>query len=90
MSYKFSVKVTTRAKKELVQYIDEQKILRVWTKAAPVDGKANSAIIELIAEYLDISKSLIKIKTGLATSNKIIEIDADIKEEDLIKKPRLF
>jgi uncharacterized protein YggU (UPF0235/DUF167 family) len=90
MSYKFSVKVTTRAKKELVQYIDEQKILRVWTKAAPVDGKANSAIIELIAEYLDISKSLIKIKTGLATRNKIIEIDAEIKEEDLIKKPRLF
>lgn len=48
--------------------------LKVKLTAPPVDGKANEALVELLAEHFDISKSKIKIVRGLTSKNKVIEI----------------
>jgi len=48
--------------------------LKVKLTAPPVDGKANEALVELLAEHFDISKSKIKIVKGLTSKNKAIEI----------------
>lgn len=39
-----------------------------------VDGKANKAVIALLADYFEVSKSQVKITGGLTSRNKIIEI----------------
>ncbi len=48
--------------------------LKVKLTAPPVDGAANEALIELLAEYFDTSKQKIKIVRGMTSKNKIVEI----------------
>ena len=48
--------------------------LRVRVKAAPVDGAANAALIQLLAKQLGLSKSKISLVAGATSRNKIIEI----------------
>ena len=43
-------------------------------KAAPVDGAANAALIQLLAKQLGLSKSKISLVAGATSRNKIIEI----------------
>lgn len=49
-------------------------ILKVKLTAPPVDGKANEALVELLSEEYNISKSKIKIVRGLTSKNKTVEI----------------
>lgn len=88
--FKVSVKVTPRSSKEKVEYSEDEKLLRVWTKAAPVDGKANEKTIELIANYLDVNKDCVQIASGFTSKMKIVEISGTILESDLIKRPKLL
>ena len=46
----------------------------VFVQAAPVQGKANIAVIDALAKYFDIAKSRIIILRGQASREKIIEI----------------
>lgn len=71
---KIFVKAKPRAKKEKVEKIDNTHFL-IYTKAIPEKGKANEAIINLLANYFNISKSRIKIIFGQSSKQKIIEID---------------
>ena len=47
--------------------------LTVHIKSPPVDGKANKELIKLLAKKLDVPKSQIRIKSGLASRSKLIE-----------------
>jgi len=47
---------------------------RVYVKEPAVKGRANAAIIELLAHYFSTSKSSIKIVQGAFTGEKIIDI----------------
>lgn len=72
---KIFVKVKIKAKKEFVKKIDDTRYI-VSVKEPPVQGKANQAIIEALAEYFGISKSNIKIVSGFTSKQKIIEVIA--------------
>jgi len=48
--------------------------LKVKLTAAPVDGKANEALIELLAGHFNTSKNKIKIVRGGTSKTKVIEI----------------
>lgn len=48
---------------------------KIRTTKVPKDGKANESIIEIIAEYFNVSKSSVKIISGQSSRNKIINID---------------
>ncbi len=48
--------------------------LKVKLTATPVDGKANEALIELLADHFDVAKGKIKIVRGLTSKNKMVEI----------------
>jgi uncharacterized protein YggU (UPF0235/DUF167 family) len=48
--------------------------LVVCTKARAVDGKANEAVIKLLAKHFDVPKTTIRIKTGIVSRTKIVEI----------------
>ncbi|OGH10505.1 MAG: hypothetical protein A2857_04375 [Candidatus Levybacteria bacterium RIFCSPHIGHO2_01_FULL_36_15] len=70
---KITVKVKTKSKVQDVKKIDENNY-RVCVKEAPVDGKANKALIKIIAKYFKISSSRIIIISGETSRQKIIEI----------------
>jgi len=46
----------------------------VSVQAAPVQGRANNAVLEALADHFDISKSRITILRGQTSREKIIEI----------------
>ncbi|HEY4484561.1 MAG TPA: DUF167 domain-containing protein [Candidatus Paceibacterota bacterium] len=70
---KISVKVKTGSKKEEVNKIDDRNF-EIRTKSLPIEGKANSAVIKILADYLDIPRSRIKILRGQKSKSKILEI----------------
>lgn len=52
--------------------------LIVHLKSPPVDGKANEELIKLLAENFNVPKSYIRIKSGLSSRQKLVEIDLEI------------
>jgi uncharacterized protein len=70
---RIQVRVQPRAsKEEVIKNSDEN--IKVYLKSAPVDGKANSALVRVLSEYFDVNKSKIRIITGKHSRNKIVEI----------------
>ena len=78
MTTKISIKVVTHAKKSEVVADDIDlfgaRILRVKISQPPEDGKANKALIELLAEYLQVKKNSLTIIAGEKSTHKIVEV----------------
>ena len=68
----FNVRVTPHAKQNKIT--QDGDVLRVYTTIAPEKGKANSAVINLLADYFNVSKSQIKILKGETSRDKIVSI----------------
>lgn len=72
----FSVKVSSKAKKNCLGKIildeNNKPSLKVYTTAAPERGKANEAIITLLAGAWALRKNQIEILYGLQQRDKII------------------
>lgn len=49
--------------------------LKILLAAPPVDGAANAALIELVADRLGIAKSRVRIVSGLNGRRKLVEIE---------------
>ena len=73
LSKTFNIRVTPHAKQNKV--VESDGVLRVYTTVAPENGRANSAVIELLSDYLDVPKSKIKILKGLAGRDKVVAIN---------------
>ena len=81
---KIIVKAKTKAKVEKVERVtqpslglekkEETVIYKVSVKEAPVDGKANEAIIKALARYFDVSISSISLVTGQTSKQKVFMI----------------
>ena len=70
---KIFVKAKPGAKENKVEKIDETHF-KVSVVAPPVKGLANKEIIELLADYFDVSISEIKLISGHQSRNKKFEI----------------
>jgi len=71
---KINVKVITRSAKEEV--VEQAGGYTVRVRAAPQDGKANEAVIRLLARHFGVPKSAVSIVRGFTVRNKIVEIRA--------------
>jgi len=67
------LKVQPRASREKVVKVSSEEY-KVYTTKPALDGKANKAIIELLAEFLGVKRYNIKMIRGEKTRNKIVEI----------------
>jgi len=67
------VRVIPRAKTTKIEKIGKDH-LKVHLVSPPTDGRANDELIEVLARYYDRRKSAIKIKKGLRSRDKIIEV----------------
>jgi uncharacterized protein (TIGR00251 family) len=57
--------------------------LKIQVSAAPERGKANEAVLEVLAEALEIPPRAIRLTTGATSPLKTVEIDGS---EDLARK----
>jgi len=70
---KISVKVVPSSSKDvIVGWLGES--LKIKVKAPPEKGKANAAVIDLLAAKLAIDRDLIEICSGHASSSKVVAI----------------
>lgn len=67
------VKVTPRAGKNEVVKISEDEY-KVRVTAPPKKGKANGAVISLLADYFGTPKSLVEIIGGKSARTKIVDV----------------
>src|SRR5512145_3126223 len=75
-----AVRVTPRASRnEIVEMLDDGTI-KVRIAAPPVDGEANAALIEFMADILGVPKSRIDIVAGVSGRDKLIAVlDMDVE-----------
>ncbi len=69
---KFKIKAIANSKNNSIEFLDE--FIKIKIKEKAIDGKANKAIIEYLAEILDIAKSKIEIASGEKSTMKTISI----------------
>ena len=69
----FSVRVQPRAKRNAV--VGELgEALKIALTAPPIDGRANQACIEFLAELLDLPRSSLAIISGHSSRNKVVRV----------------
>ncbi|MFH1978968.1 MAG: DUF167 domain-containing protein [Patescibacteria group bacterium] len=67
------VKVTPSSKKpEIIQKSEDSFDIKI--KSKPKDGEANKEVVSVLADFLNISKSKIKLTKGHRQRSKIFEI----------------
>jgi uncharacterized protein (TIGR00251 family) len=69
----FAVRLHPRAKKNAVTG-ELGDALKVSLTAPPVEGKANAACIEFLADLLNVPRSSITIAAGQSSRNKVIRV----------------
>jgi len=85
MTSRIAVYVQPRASKTVVAGMHGDCI-KIRLAAPPVDGAANAALIEFIAERLGIAKSRVRVVSGATSRRKLIEVEgvaADALEASL-------
>ncbi len=82
-SVKINLRVIPRAKRDAIEGFSAN-VLRVRVTAAPQDGKANQAVVKLLARHLRLSRSSVVITSGAKSRDKVVEIfgldEASIRE----------
>lgn len=68
-----AVTVKPGSKADAVERTEDGFIVR--TKARAVEGRANEAVMKLLAEYMNVPKSRVRIVRGMKSRHKIIEIE---------------
>ena len=69
---KIQVKVKPNSKTDEVSREGDSFIVRV--REPPKEGKANQAVIKLLAEHFGVPQSQVRILSGFRSSNKVIEV----------------
>jgi len=69
---KIQVKVKPNSKTDEVSREGDSFIVKV--KEPPKEGKANQAVIKLLAEHFGVPRSQVRILSGFKSRNKVIEV----------------
>jgi uncharacterized protein (TIGR00251 family) len=69
----FAVKIHPRARKDAITG-ELEDALKLSLKAPPVEGRANEACIEFLANLLKVPRSSVTIASGQCSHNKVIRV----------------
>ena len=77
------VRVQPKAGRERVEVVDNWRPprLKVYVSAVPADGKANAAVVALLADKLGVAKGAVEIVRGHRSRDKTIEIKGITPEQ---------
>lgn len=67
------VRVTPHAKQNKVQPQADGS-LKVYVTAPPEDGRANEAVVEILAEWLGVKRRDVEIVRGATSRNKVVRV----------------
>jgi uncharacterized protein len=81
---RLTVRLTPNGGRDAIDGLDREGQLKTRVSAVPEDGKANKALIALLAKSLRVPKSAIVFISGETSRKKILRIEGDT--EDLIEK----
>lgn len=79
-SARINVYVQPRASKTVVAGMHDGCV-KIRLAAPPVDGAANAALVEFVAEQVSVAKSRVRITAGLTSRRKTVEVDGVTAEE---------
>jgi uncharacterized protein (TIGR00251 family) len=82
----FAVKIHPRARKNAITG-ELGGALKLSLTAPPVEGKANAACVEFLANLLKVPRSSVTIASGLSSRRKVIRI-AGLSTDELHKRLR--
>jgi uncharacterized protein (TIGR00251 family) len=78
---RLAVRVTPKASAMRIlgaaEEADGARVLKVAVSAPPEDGKANAALIELLARALKVPRGAVWIAAGAASRRKLVDIAGD-------------
>lgn len=78
---RLAVRLTPKARRDRIEgavhEADGQTSLKVAVSAPPVDGKANAALVALIAASLGVTKSSVSLAAGAGGRRKLLFIAGD-------------
>ena len=73
LSKTFKIRVITNARQNQIMDLGADN-LKVKLTARPVDGQANKALINLLADHFQVKKSNVIIARGQRSKNKLVSI----------------
>nr|WP_206606397.1 DUF167 domain-containing protein [Steroidobacter cummioxidans] len=79
-SARINVYVQPRASKTAVVGMHDGCV-KIRLAAPPVDGAANAALVEFVAEQVGVAKSRVRITAGLTSRRKTVEVDGVTAEQ---------
>ena len=81
-SVTFAVRVVPRSSRNQVVSV-EGGALKIKLTAPPVEGAANAALIEFVAEWLGVRRSAVSIVSGDKARNKLVRVNGVTREQVL-------
>ena len=71
---RFAVRVQPRASRSEIVGVHGDA-MKIRLSAPPVDGAANEALVELIADALGVSRRAVRIVSGETSRSKVVEVE---------------
>lgn len=78
-----TVRVHPRARSERLEW--DGSTLQLWVREPPADGRANAAVIRVVARWARVAPSQVAIVSGAAARHKLVQID----HEDALPPPAM-
>ncbi len=78
----FGVRVVPRSSRNQIIGV-EGGALKIKLAAPPVEGAANTALIEFVAEWLGVRRSAVSIVSGDKARNKLVRVSGVTREQVL-------
>lgn len=78
------IKVTPNASKARIVW-DDQQAIKCYVQAPAVEGKANDAVIDLIAKKLGIGRRSVSIKNGEKNRFKTLVIETTLSHDEVLR-----
>jgi uncharacterized protein (TIGR00251 family) len=69
---RIEVKVFPKSSRE--RLVEKNGLIKAYVKAAPDKGKANKALVDLIAREYNVKKNRVTIISGQTGRNKVVEV----------------
>jgi len=86
---RFGVRLTPRGGVDRVDGVNDEGALQARVAAPPVGGAANTALIRLLADELDVSRSAVRLVAGASGRHKLVVVEGVSAEEIAARWPGL-
>lgn len=73
MALRIWVNIKPASNRETIEAVSKEEY-NVWVRAPAREGRANQALIELLAEYFRAPKSMLRIVRGEKSRRKLVQI----------------